>query len=393
MNILFLSQYYPGNLSEQCFKISKIGLNWASHNLNTAIIRGFNANDIKPRIINIPPMGSFPAFAKSTVVPGYSNGNVTSLPYHNIAYFKRLEIRRKTLAAIRKWDGQNKGEKVILLYNFNFSHIIPQLKKEFPTIKIILLVTDLPEYIDTNRTLLTRINDIISPQTWNKLCLDGVDGYILLAQAMTERLPMKGKPWLLMEGIYNDETSPEHVEKDKNKVIMYTGNLGERYGIRTLLEAFTHITSPEYRLWIRGNGGLEHLVCQYAEKDSRIKIIGKKNRTELMRLQQAATVMVNPVLEDEEFTPYFFPSKTLEYMASGTPTLMSRLRCLPKEYDEHLFYFNDNSARGIAQRIMEICNMPEDVLADFGRQASSFIIENKSPQKQIQRVIQFIEEL
>lgn len=372
---------------------SKIGLNWASHNLNTAIIRGFYANGIKPKVINIPPMGSFPAFAKTPLVAGYNKGNVTSLPYHNIAYIKRLDTRHRILSAIREWNAQNKDEKVILLYNFNFTHIIPLLKKEFPTTKIVLLVTDLPEYIDTNPSILTRINDIISPQSKKKQCLNGVDGYILLAQAMTERLPVNGKPWMLMEGIYNDETPLGNVEKDKSKIIMYTGNLGERYGIRNLLEAFTNITSPEYRLWIRGNGGLEQLVHQYAERDSRIKFLGKKSREELMKLQQAATVMVNPVLEDEEFTPYFFPSKTLEYMASGTPTLMSRLRCLPKEYDEHLFFFNDYSAMGMAQRIMDVCNMPKEVLADFGKRASSFILENKSPQKQTHKILQFIEGL
>lgn len=45
MNILFLSKYYPGDLPSRCSAISKIGLDWAAHNLCTAIIKGFQGND------------------------------------------------------------------------------------------------------------------------------------------------------------------------------------------------------------------------------------------------------------------------------------------------------------------------------------------------------------
>ena len=169
----------------------------------------------------------------------------------------------------------------------------------------------------------------------------------------------------------------------------YTGNLGSRYGIPDLLKAFMMIDDPDYRLWIRGNGECECLVKECAKQDSRIKYFDKMSRKELTNLQQRATIMINPVHSSEEFSHYFFPSKTLEYLASGTPTLMSRLSCMPPEYENHLFYFEDESVQGMSNRIKEICEKSKSELNDFGLKASMFIKDKKSPKVQIKKIMDF----
>lgn len=60
-------------------------------------------------------------------------------------------------------------------------------------------------------------------------------------------------------------------------------------------------------------------------------------------MQQQATLLVNPRKGHEEYTKYSFPSKTMEYMASGTPTIMYKLPGLPIEYEEYLVLLPDNS--------------------------------------------------
>ena len=395
MNILFLSRYYPGDLPSRCSAISKIGLDWAAHNLCTAIIKGFQDNGSPVTTINTPPMGSFPAFSKSPFVPGCDDGSTTSLPYCNVAYLKRADTQRRVRKAAAQWCRETKGEKVILFYNFYNLEIIPRLKRDYPGTKAVLLVTDLPEYANTGTSLLHRLNEMVSPQARVKdeKRLAAIDGFILLAPAMAERLPIGGRPWIHVEGIYNDETDPEAVAKSNHKVVMYTGNLGERYGIRTLLDAFSRIPSPDYRLWVRGNGGLEPLVRERAAKDSRIVLMGRKTRKELVTLQRQATLLVNPVLSKEQFTAYFFPSKTLEFMASGTPTLMAKLACMPVEYDEHLFYFKGEDSEQIAEQITEICSRPQEELDAFGKTASQFIMTHKTPKPQIARVLRFFHSL
>ncbi|MBO4641770.1 MAG: glycosyltransferase family 4 protein [Bacteroidaceae bacterium] len=395
MNVLFISQYYPQSIAKKCQDISKIGLNWAAHNLSKAIIRGFEVCQQDFHVINVAPMSSFPAFAKSPRVPGCEDDNVQSLPYINVAYYKRKDTYRKVVNALFSWCRKTEGKKIIFFYNFNYLNAIIPIKEAFPDVKAVLLVTDLPEYRVRENKFLSQINELISPE---KKAREGerfnyVDGYVLLASKMRERLPMEGKPWLLMEGIYNDEAALDKCSKDPHKVLMYTGNLGARYGIRVLLDAFRLIEDSDYRLWVRGNGELTSLVKERAQQDSRILYLEQMSREELMKREQGATLLVNPVLSSQEFTQFFFPSKTLEYMASGTPTLVAKLSCIPSEYYEHLFFFEEESAEGLAAEICRICEMPEQERNDLGQKASAFILNKKSPKEQISRVIEFFDSL
>ena len=57
--------------------------------------------------------------------------------------------------------------------------------------------------------------------------------------------------------------------------------------------------------------------------------MGCVTNDEIVRLQCEATLLVNPRPSDKEFCKYSFPSKTIEYMASGTPVLMTKLPGVP----------------------------------------------------------------
>ncbi len=395
MNVLFISQYYPQSIVWKCQTISKIGLNWAAHNLSQAIIRGFEICQQDFHVLNVAPMGSFPAFAKSLRVPGCEENNVQSLSYVNVAYYKRKDTYRKVEQAALAWCRKVEGKKLFFFYSFNYLNSIIRIKETFPDVKAVLLVTDLPEYRMHENKFHSQLNELLSPE---KKAREGekfnyVDGYVLLASRMRERLPMGEKPWLLMEGIYNDEAALDKSTKDPHKVLMYTGNLGARYGIQVLLDAFRLIEDSDYRLWVRGNGELTSLVKERAQEDSRILYLEQMSREELMKREQRATLLINPVLSSQEFTPFFFPSKTLEYMASGTPTLMAKLSSIPSEYYEHLFFFKEESAKGLAAEICRICEMPEKERNDFGQRASDFILNKKSPREQISRVIDFFDSL
>ena len=395
MNILFVSQYYPDSIIKTCLSVSKIGLNWAAHNLSLAIIRGFEECRISPYILNIAHMGSFPAFAKCPWVPGCQDRNVQSISYINIAYYKRIDTCRRVTQAILKWCQETEDKKIILFYNINYLSSIIPVKKAFPDTKAVLLLTDLPEYRAHKNKFLSAINEWISPEEKERKGnrFNYIDGYVLLNSQMIERLPIGEKPWMLMEGIYYDEITLSEKEKEPHKILMYTGNLDERYGIGELLDAFKEIEDSDYRLWIRGNGRLASLVKERSQEDSRILYLNQMSREELMEREQKSTLLINPVLSSQEFTQFFFPSKTLEYMASGTPTLMAKLSCMPQEYHSHLFFFDDETPTGIAKRIQEICSKPQEELQAFGQSASQFVLQEKNPQKQVSKILNFFYKL
>ena len=397
MHILFIAQYYPEQLLPTFVKQTKVGLDFAAHNLHRALLQGFRENGQEIDILNAPHLGSFPPYYKRPFVSSYKSAEerIHSFSYLNVSYVKRWDIKRQMRREMLRWCERTKGEKVIFFYNFTALTVLPELKRKFKDVKACLLVTDLPEYMAADNFLLTRINQKISSAfaSADKSHFDYVDGYVLLAPAMCERLPMSGKPWIQLEGIYNPEEDKEIVEKMKEKVVLYTGNLGKRYGILELLDAFHRIEKEDYRLWICGTGdGLEE-VKKYEAVDSRISYLGIFSRSEVIKLQKQATLLINPRHSTDAYTIYSFPSKTMEYMASGTPTLMSPLKSIPAEYSEYLYYFDDESIDGFSRRIVDICEKPVSELIDFGVRASQFISQYKTPQPQVERIISFMRSL
>jgi len=397
MNILFIAGYYPEALKNLFLKKTKAGLDFAANNLQEALFKGFDQNKLNYQILNAPFLGSFPPFNKLLFVPGYysEDNKVKSIPYVNLSYLKRWDIKRKIKANVYKWCQNTEGGKILLFYNFSSIDIINSIKNDFPTTKIILLVTDLPEFMASDNSFFTRVNKKVDNVFGVNIVksLDNVDGYILLTEYMTECLPIYNKPWIVMEGIYNTSNNITNVPKESYKTILYTGNLGKRYGILDLLEAFIKIDYPDFRLWLCGNGDVLEKIKKIQKRDNRIEYFGILPRNETLKLQRRATLLVNPRHSYEEYTKYSFPSKTIEYLASGTPTLMNRLPCLPKEYEPYIYFIDDESVEGMKNKIIEVCEKDESELNEFGKKAAEFILEKKSPYQQCKRIADFIKSI
>lgn len=137
------------------------------------------------------------------------------------------------------------------------------------------------------------------------------------------------------------------LKRKRKKTILYTGKLDARFGIRDLIEAFKRIDDEEFSLWICGLGLDQAFVEDAVKSDSRIKYWGIMEQKRIFEMQREATLLVNPRNGEAEYTKYSFPSKTMEYMASGTPTVMYKLPGLPVDYEEHLVLNSDNSQEAV----------------------------------------------
>ena len=131
----------------------------------------------------------------------------------------------------------------------------------------------------------------------------------------------------------------------------------------------------------------ENNIKDYSKKDYRIQYLGLLSRSEVISWQKKATVLVNPRHANEEYTRYSFPSKTIEYLASGTPIVMFRLGCMTEEYDSYIFYADSDTIEGLRDKLIEICNMPKDDLKKFGERARNFILTKKTPKAQCQKIL------
>ena len=391
MKVVFESYLYPEENINDYKDKSKCILDYAAHNLCKAIYDGLKYNDVSVRLVNVPNIGSFPSYYKRPFVRGAKIKDGTSPSFCNITILKRLVIRHLLYKQICSEIQRDYSDNtVLLLYNYRCLPFIQKLKERWPNLKVVLIVTDLPGYMIMAPSRLMEIGGKLLKKKQSIANLDLVDGLVLLAPQMKERLRIN-IPWVQVEGIYNTDLKVGYVEKNPNKVVLYTGNLGLRYGLGKLLEAFNAIEDNNYRLWICGDGDGKQEVLRYTALDERIEYKGVLPREKVLRLQKEATILINPRDSKDEYTKYSFPSKTMEYLASGTPVVMSHLPSIPEEYDSYIFYVDDETVDGYRRKIVEVCSKSTEELMEFGKEASSFVYNNKTPKPQVKKILDLIE--
>ena len=232
---------------------------------------------------------------------------------------------------------------------------------------------------------------------WVKACYlnralryqDQFDGYIYLTEAMSAAVA-PGKPYMIMEGILNADTQGDTVAKAPKRAVMYAGRLHEKYGVLALADAFERLNLPETELWLFGDGSAAADIQERAKRNSQICYLGRVSREEILKKEKEATLLVNPRSVKDPFTRYSFPSKTIEYMHSGTPLLTTRLEGIPEEYFDYVFVAQDNTEPELDNALRQALSMTDDELAQMGEKARQFIITQKNPAVQCRRILEFL---
>ena len=247
------------------------------------------------------------------------------------------------------------------------------------------IVTDLPDMLLGKKD---RINNWI---------IRLYDQYILLTEQMNDyiisNITHKQKPYIIVEGMVDIDMGKKSISEQKKyskKVCMYAGILDRKYGIEMLVKGFDKANIPDSELHIYGDGEYKDELLKVCKKNSNIKYFGLKPNSYIVKEQQKATLLVNPRPSDEEFTKYSFPSKNMEYMASGTPALMARLPGMPEEYLEYVYILEDESIDGMAGKLKEVLNFSQKENMDKGRKAKEYVLKEKSNKNQAERVMKWL---
>jgi glycosyltransferase involved in cell wall biosynthesis len=260
-------------------------------------------------------------------------------------------------------------------------------------IKIIAIVTDLPELVVANGNERGKIIHKFYVKILSKL-MYSFDSYIFLTEKMNEIVNKYQKPYLVMEGLV-DLKMKASVNAIKNKsakkIIMYAGSLNEKYGIKNMIKAFMKLEDVALLLYIYGKGDMEKELEYYTKLDQRIVFHGLVPNEIVIQKELEATLLINPRPSNEIYTNYSFPSKNLEYMASGTPLVTTLLPGLPNEYQKYVFLIKDESVNGISNSLNKILEKSQEELHYFGGVAKEFVLKNKSNLRQSKRILNFIE--
>ena len=115
------------------------------------------------------------------------------------------------------------------------------------------------------------------------------------------------------------------------------------------------------------------------------------SREDLLRAYRSADLLVQPRPTNQSFVRYSFPSKLIEYMASGTPVLTTRLVSVTDEYTPYVYWIEDDSPAGIRRALRDVLRLPEDERLDKGRRAAEFIRATRSSEAQGKRISAFLQ--
>lgn len=391
MNIIFLSGLFPDKLINEIENSSKGVIQYAANTLQCNLIKGLYQYD-KLKIINLPFIGSYPFLYKKSFLSTFNFEHIDGAKDINIGFFnlpvlklfsRYYGIKRELIKTL----SEKAEDTTIILYSINspFLQSAVDTKKLFPNIKICLIVPDLPEYMSDSKNIfyrtLKKIDSVII-----KKCLKKVDSFVVLTDYMADALNLNSKPWVKIEGIFEPPINNKPIIKEKNITILYTGTLARRYGIMNLINAFTNIKASDYRLWICGEGDTRKEIEKIMNIDKRILYLGQRTHEEALVLQKKATVLINPRTSEGDYTKYSFPSKTMEYLASGTPTIIHRLKGIPEEYFQYCYVAEEENADGLKDTILKVCSKDQLELNEFGRKASNFILEKKNPITQVKKI-------
>lgn len=388
MNLIYLGSSRPEILNKELLDMGSV-VDVAGNTLQNSLLQGLYACKSNLSVISGWSVSCYPKvkkikFNKRNIdylgIKKYVYIGGWNLPVINL--FSRFLRSRKELKRTLTKNEDN----YVIVYEIHTPFMLAAATLKRRIRHINLIVPDLPEYMSSNQgklhLFLKKIDKHIID--W---CLKKFDSFTLLSALMTERLFIGNKPWTVMEGIYQPPMDEYSSCKDHNRVIFYGGHLDRRYGIIDLIEAFTQIKRDDYRLLICGKGDSIETIKEYSQKDSRIKYLGLLTRSEVINLQNKATVLVNPRHANEEYTKYSFPSKTIEYLASGTPTIMFRLGCMTEEYDPYVFYAENDNVEGLRRKLEEVCELSREELDIFGSRAREFILSKKNPVSQCRKIL------
>ena len=361
------------------------------------LLKGFMENGAKVDVVGLPIVPSYP---KSNYIKipcledrlecGYT---CTWLSTINIPILKQICRQRKVRKYIRNWMKENGNtNKIIIVYSV-FAPVFKAInhEKKFCDFEAVAIVADLPKFMFSYtqyygikkgiRTIYSKYIEKIQGT---------MDKYVYLTKDMKD-IVAPTKPGLIIEGIANETLFDDSVAvKGDCFSIMYAGGLNKNYGIENLLIAFEEMRFENVELWLFGSGDAVPLIQEKQKGDNRIKYYGRVERSIVLEKEKQACLLVNVRNPYDEYTLYSFPSKTLEYMLSGTPLLTTMLPGIPSEYYEYVYAIKDNSVESIRQGIERAYSMGDEERQMIGSKARKYVIEKKNARIQAQKIMKFV---
>jgi glycosyltransferase involved in cell wall biosynthesis len=263
----------------------------------------------------------------------------------------------------------------------------------FPNIRLCSVIADLPQYTDS---CVVKIRNKLFFKPF-EFYIRQFDSYVLLTKYMKDIVGCRDDNSIISEGVYDETTTPRQMQCTYRGpfVILYTGMLNKQFGVLNLVNAVHQISDENIELHLYGYGDALSDIEEMSRIDTRIKYRGVISRDKALVEQTKASLLVNPRIPDNNpFTKYSFPSKTLEYFTSGTPTLLYKLDGIPEEYYNYCYAIGpeNTDVKYLSRMIEEIKRKTPEENRRYGMRARQFVLDNKNSSVMAKRVVDLLKQ-
>lgn len=384
IKILYISNACPEDRFDAIFT-GKKKPSQAAQKYHTLQIEGLEALENDVTALSVLPISSL-TYDKRFFREKQDSGVYHFAPILNIPILRNLFMFLYVFFyTVKKTKGREKGAVICDVLNMTLS-IAAIMAAALTRTQIVGIVTDVPTkraFRETNPLKKIR-------QKLSYFVLGRFDKYIFLTEAMNTLINKKNRPYLVSEGHADRAAAKQEstlAQKHEKKICIYAGSLRKIYGIGYLTQAFVQAAVPDSELHIYGSGDFEEELQQITAQHPNVKYFGIRPNRYIVEEERKATLLINPRPTDEEYTKYSFPSKNLEYMASGTPVLTTVLPGMPKEYHPYVFLIEEETVDALADTLRTVLLRSKEELFAFGQAAKSFVLEQKSNVKQAERIV------
>lgn len=358
-----------------------------------ALVRSLVANDVEVDLVVAEPVADFP-HNRRLLVRGrqFTEEGVVgrSISFANLPALKHLTRYMSGRRAARLIGVKHTDAVLVHGVHSAFLWLALGLSKRHG-LPVVAVVTDAPslhtKFDNALTSLLKRVD--------RKLILAAlrrVDGVVALTPGLSELAA--GKPAMLMEGIALSPLSPDKAPSrtvDDPPRVVYAGGLSADYGVLDLLGSVER-ASECWTLEFYGRGPAVAAIQEAERQDPRVVYRGAVSPDEMARVYASCDVLVNPRPPTGALAHQAFPSKLLEYLASGVPVVTTRLPTLPPDYLDHVTLAASSPA-GLAAAIDGLVCAGAEVRERLGSDAQEFVLRTRGIERQGERLRSFIADL
>lgn len=387
MQLLYISNACSEAMITKIFANKPSGVFQQAQKYNLLLAEGFAANGQKVTMISSRPINR--SINNRLFIKGEKDC-ANGVKFHYSGFVNYPGLRQLCILFSAFWKVLTaRNHNVVICDGLNIAAsagaMAAAFLRRFLTVGI---VTDVPCFTTGNNESLTH--------KLNLNLMRQFDSYLLLTGQMSKLVNPKNKPYIVLEGHADQKMAQaENTLEAKNapRVCLYAGALKEIYGVGYLVEGFVAANIPDAQLHIYGDGDYVPKLQAIAADNSNVKYMGVAPNSEVVKAELAATLLVNPRPTREEFTKYSFPSKNMEYMASGTPVLTTCLLGMPDDHKPYVYFIEREDAEGIENALKKILSQNPETLHAFGARAKEFILKKKNNVSQAAKVLRFIDNM